>query len=433
VTTAPATTAQRTWAGAALVLALGALAAAVVAIVDRFPLALVVVGCVAGAAAAAWWGARRGGMERRVGVAAAVVLICASVALAIAAGALIENLVMLAALAVAVEAARRAFRIKVQWPAAPPPRHPVLVYNPRSGDGKAARFHLPEEARRRGITPVELSGGRDLAALVRGAIADGADGLAMAGGDGSQAVVATIAAERHLPYACIPSGTRNHFALDLGVDRDDVIGALDAFRDGGERWVDLAEVNGRVFVNNVSLGLYAEAVARPGYREAKLHTLLDTLPDEIGPDAIDSALTWEGPSGSGSAVAILVSNNPYRLGRALGSGTRPRIDAGVLGITVLEAGGNGAGHSRRLHVRQWTAAQFEIDAPGPVAAGIDGEAVELCPPLRFVVRPRVLQVRIAATHPGVSPSAALPDRPRHMIGSLATLTLRGDLAPDTAR
>ena len=101
-------------------------------------------------------------------------------------------------------------------------------------------------------------------------MASGADGLAMAGGDGSQALVATIAAEHDLPYACIPSGTRNHFALDLGVDREDVVGALDAFVDGGERYVDLGEVNGRVFVNNVSLGVYAEAVSQDGYREAKI-------------------------------------------------------------------------------------------------------------------------------------------------------------------
>ena len=88
----------------------------------------------------------------------------------------------------------------------------------------------------------------------------------MAGGDGSQALVATIAAEHDLPYACIPSGTRNHFALDLGVDREDVVGALDAFVDGGECLVDLGEVNGRVFVNNVSLGVYANAVSQDGYR-----------------------------------------------------------------------------------------------------------------------------------------------------------------------
>ena len=106
----------------------------------------------------------------------------------------------------------------------------------------------------------------------------------MAGGDGSQAVVAAIAAEHELPYACIPSGTRNHFALDLGVDREDVVGALDALVDGaGERYVDLGEVNGRVFVNNVSLGVYAEAVSQDSYREAKLRTLLDTLAETLGP------------------------------------------------------------------------------------------------------------------------------------------------------
>src|SRR5438477_9555166 len=109
----------------------------------------------------------------------------------------------------------------------------------------------------------------------------------MAGGDGSQAIVADIAAERGLPYACIPSGTRNHFALDLGVDRDDVVGALDAFVDGGERRVDLAEVNGRTFVNNVSLGLYAEAVQRAGYRDAKVRTLLETVPKLFEPSQHD--------------------------------------------------------------------------------------------------------------------------------------------------
>ena len=147
----------------------------------------------------------------------------------------------------------------------------------------------------------------------------------MAGGDGSQAAVAAIAAEHALPYACVPAGTRNHFALDLGVDRDDVVGALDALVDGGERVVDLAEVNGRVFVNNVSLGVYGEAVQLPGYREAKLRTLLDTIPDVVGPDAQRQPLCWtdlDGRQREGRAT-VLVSNNRYRLGRPLGSGTRP--------------------------------------------------------------------------------------------------------------
>ena len=241
-----------------------------------------------------------------------------------------------------------------------PPSRPVLFYNPKSGGGKATRFNLPDAARSRGIEPIELKPGDDLEQLVRDAVGRGANGLAMAGGDGSQAIVASIAAELELPYACIPAGTRNHFALDLGVDRNDVVGALDAFVNGGERRVDLSEVNGRVFVNNVSLGMYAEAVQRPGYRAAKLQTLLDTVPDAIGPEAEAPALRWQGPDGPQSAVAILISNNQYRLGTVLGSGTRPRLDHGVLGITVLApiAQDGAGGGKRRLTMEQWTSLDF---------------------------------------------------------------------------
>ena len=185
----------------------------------------------------------------------------------------------------------------VALPSAQTPRRPVLFYNPRSGGGKADRFSLPSEAKARGIEPVELVPGDDYAALVRAHVARGADALAMAGGDGSQAMVAAVASEHSLPYACVPAGTRNHFALDLGVDRDDVVGALDAFVDGVERVVDLADVNGRVFVNNVSLGIYGEAVQRPGYRNAKLRTLLEAIPQAIDPHATDAELRWTEPDG----------------------------------------------------------------------------------------------------------------------------------------
>ena len=151
--------------------------------------------------------------------------------------------------------AREAFSVRVPLPDALAPERPVLFFNPKSGGGKAEELDLAGEARSRGYRTVKLTLGSDLRQLVEAEVEAGADGLAMAGGDGSQAVVAEIAAEHDLPYACIPAGTRNHFALDLGVDREDCVGALDAFVDAGERLVDLAEVNGRVFVKNVSLGI----------------------------------------------------------------------------------------------------------------------------------------------------------------------------------
>jgi diacylglycerol kinase family enzyme len=239
----------------------------------------------------------------------------------------------------------------------------------------------------------------------------------MAGGDGSQAIVAAIAAEQGLPYACIPAGTRNHFALDLGVDRDDVVGALDALHSGGERVVDLAEVNGRVFVNNVSLGLYAEAVQKEGYRDAKIRTLLDTVPDAIGPQAEPLPLRWERSGSRESGLALLVSNNRYRLARALSSGTRPRMDEGRLGVAVFGLTvGDG---DRRSSLTQWTTSTFEVSCDSSVPAGIDGEATMLEPPLRFRSRPGVLRVRIARQHPGASPSTLLPDTAREAIATLA--------------
>ena len=420
--------ARRMWSILALALGLGAIVLAVVTAVSAFPRGLTVLACGILSVGAAWWAVLRRGAPRAVGLGAAVLLLCVAILRVIMEARVLEDLLVLAGIAGALAAARKAFEPKAELPVATRPARPVLFYNPLSGGGKAQRFHLVEEARRRGIATVELHRGDDLEQLVRTAVQQGADALAMAGGDGSQAIVAMIAAELGLPYACIPAGTRNHFALDLGVDRDDVVGALDAFVDGGERRVDLAEVNGRIFVNNVSLGLYADAVQRPGYREAKLHTLLDTVPEVLGPDARPAELRWGSGEAARSAVAILVSNNPYRLGRALGSGTRPRLDGAELGVAVLAPVASGRdGHpARRLAMRQWTAASCEIDAASPVAAGIDGEATHLDSPLRFSIRPGALRVRIARKHPGASPSSLEPDTPWRTMHALVSFAVRGE-------
>ncbi len=412
---------RRLWAAASLLLALAAAVLAIVVAVARFPRGISVFVCIALAAVLGWEALRRRGAGRIVAASLGALALAGAIALIVLEGKPVLDLLIALALAGSVIAARSAFTTHVRLPAASRPARPVMFYNPLSGGGKAQRFHLADEARRRRIDPIELRRGEHLEQLVRDAVRDGADGLAMAGGDGSQAIVAMVAAEHGLPYACIPAGTRNHFALDLGVDRDDVVGALDAFVDGGERLVDLAEINGRVFVNNVSLGLYAEAVQRAGYREAKIRTLLGTVPDMLGPDAEAPALSWAGPDGDSSAVALLVSNNPYRLGRALGSGTRPRLDDGTLGVAELapmRQRDDGA-PTASLHLRQWSASSLAIESDGPVAAGIDGEATMLDPPLRFEIRPAVLRVRIARAHSGASPSAFVPETPLKLLGALA--------------
>ncbi len=420
--------AERLAAIAALVLTLAALVLAASFVVDRFPRGLIVFFLVAIALAAAWYGLVGDGAVRVIGFSLAGLILAATVLLlAVDGGDLVKLLVVMAALALASAAARRAFKVSAPLAGAPAPDRPVLFFNPKSGGGKAERFSLEAEARARGIEAVKLELGTDLEELVRGAVAGGADGLAMAGGDGSQAIVAAIAAELDLPYACIPAGTRNHFALDLGVDRDDVVGALDAFMDGGERRVDLAEVNGRVFVNNVSLGLYAEAVQRDSYRDAKLRTLLETVPEMVRPDGDGVDLRWTDPGGREhcSGAEILVSNNLYRLGRAVGAGTRPRIDDGLLGVTVVSDPAESGRRISRLQTpwSGWSASAFEIGADETIPVGIDGESATLEPPLRFRIRPGVLRVRIARAHPGASPSAAIPEGVLEGVRALARISL----------
>jgi len=168
---------------------------------------------------------------------------------------------------------------------ADPARKGVLIINPKSGGGKAERFNLPEEARKRGVEPLLLGTGDNLCELADRAITQGADVIGMAGGDGSQALVVRVAMQRDVAHVCVPAGTRNHFALDLGLDRDDVIGALDAFTDGVERRIDLASLNEHIFVNNASLGVYARVVQHDEYRDGKLGTWKRMLPEVLGRDA----------------------------------------------------------------------------------------------------------------------------------------------------
>jgi len=317
------------------------------------------------------------------------------------------------------------------------PRHPVLLMNPKSGGGKAERFGLVEECLARGIEPVVLQPGDDLLRLAKDAIAGGADVIGMAGGDGSQALVATVAAEHGIPHVCIPAGTRNHFALDLGIDRDDVIGALDAFSDGVERRVDLARVNGRVFVNNACMGLYAKIVQSQAYRDAKLKTAADMLPDLLGPDAEPFDLRFIGPDGNECPTAhlLLVSNNPYELVHIGGRGTRQRMDLATLGVVAARIAGpkeavtfvglEAAGRIRKFPGwLEWDVPTFRVDSGGPIEIGIDGEAMLLDPPLIFESLPGALRVRIPTHAPGVAPAGAAVQLTGSTIGSLL-LTVAG--------
>ncbi len=295
--------------------------------------------------------------------------------------------------------------LRLGWRPADPPRRPVLLVNPASGGGKAARAALADRARELGIGVTLLRPDRTLSSLVGDAVDGGADALGIAGGDGSLAIVAAAARAHGLPFVCVPAGTRNHFALDLGVDRHDLVGALEAFTDGVERLIDVGSVNGRLFLNNVSLGIYGEAVRQSTYRDAKVRTLFETARQVLGPSAAAPELRVVDDLGHEHRhpAIVLVSNNPYALDRPVAPGTRPRLDSGRLGVVVIDAPGTSP-----LPGRAWTATSTSVDGPAAVHAGVDGEAVDLSTPLDFEIFPAALRVRISARHPGASPSGVLP-------------------------
>jgi diacylglycerol kinase family enzyme len=411
-----ATVAQRWLARLALVAAAAAVLVPVLAAGFRQSLALVLVG-MAGlglTAAGIWWALTHRGLVRGLAIALAVAAPVTILVIYARAGLIWVVLLALALLGVAVVAGRAALGRdpgpgKMPEYDVPPARRPFLIMNPRSGGGKVARFGLKDKAEALGATVALLEGPQiiDVGQLARQAIAEGADLLGVAGGDGTQALVAGIAAEHDIPLLVISAGTRNHFALDLGLDREDPSRCLDALKDGVELQVDLGFIADRPFVNNASFGAYAAVVQSPAYRDDKRGTTLDQLPGLLaghqGPRLVARAgnVTVEGPQ------AVLVSNNVYGMGDIAGLGRRARMDRGTLGVfgvtvasAVQAAGLLGGAHSRGL--TRLAAPEVVVDADAAqIPVGVDGEALVLDTPVRCTIAPLALRVRVPRDRPGV--------------------------------
>ncbi|WP_280236733.1 diacylglycerol kinase family protein [Nocardia cyriacigeorgica] len=409
----------RWWARAAFLAAFGAVAVPVVfaGLLHTVALLFLIVGALAVGIAAAFWFLTSRGAPRWISLG--VVVTAPLVVLVVLVRAHLLWVVLLAfGLAVlAVVCARAALaadRAQTAIPEipAPPPRRPFLVMNPRSGGGKVERFDLKARAEALGAEVVMLEGPGtvDIDAVTRNAVAAGADLLGVAGGDGTQALVAGIAAEYDLPFLVISAGTRNHFAADLGLDLADPSRCLDALTDGTELRVDLGEVNGRTFVNNASFGVYAQVVQRPEYRQDKTRTVLRMLPDMLDGHRDTGLAAHLGGATITAPQAVLVSNGPYETHDLAGLGHRSRLDRGILGVLTITVSSarQAVGLLRRAHRRgltRHTLREVIVDADAPeIPVGVDGEALMLRTPVRCTIIPEALRVRVPRQRPGRRPA-----------------------------
>ena len=296
-----------------------------------------------------------------------------------------------------------------EHPAQPPARHPYLIMNPKSGGGKVGRFDLKRKAEELGAEVFLIGGSQpvDVAEVARAAVASGADLLGVAGGDGTQARVAGVAAEHGLPFVVISAGTRNHFALDLGLDREDPSACLGALTDGVELLVDLGMINDRVFVNNSSFGAYAEVVESPAYRDDKLNTTLNLLPDLLQGHRGAQLVARVDDVEINAPQALLVANNPYGTGDVAGLGRRARLDRGTLGVigVMVSSARQAVDLLRGRHgteVTVLTTKKIEITADVPeIPVGVDGESLSVPVPVICTVRPRALRVWVPRDRPGI--------------------------------
>ena len=378
-------------------------------------LAAVVAGAVVTLAAAYFFLSRRGVL--RWASLAAMVLAPIAVIIGYAfAGLLWVAIVSAAAWVLAGVTARSALvRDQAAWrmpehPAQPPAARPYLIMNPRSGGGKVEKFDLKRKAEELGAEVFMMSGPEpvDVAEVAREAVAGGADLLGVAGGDGTQALVAGIAAQHGIPFMVITAGTRNHFALDLGLDRGNPAACLGALSNGVELRVDLGVIGGQTFVNNASFGAYAAVVESPAYRGDKLNTTLKLLPDLLqGHRGARLSARADGVE-IRAPQALLVANNPYGTGDIAGLSRRARLDRGILGIvgvrvrSARQAVGLLRG-ARATGLSVLAAREIEIIADAPhIPVGIDGESVSLPTPVHCTIQPGALRVWVPQDRPGVT-------------------------------
>ena len=272
-------------------------------------------------------------------------------------------------------------------------KHPVLIINPHSGSGKAAKIGLAASAEKLGIETVLRKKGEKLGKLAETAVDNGCDHLIIAGGDGSLARVAKVAIKRNVPFSCVPSGTRNHFAMDLGLDRSDPTRALATAFGGVEFRVDVGRIGKRLFLNNVSFGIYADAIAKTGYREHKAESMVEAATDSAEhPNAHLSVRDAQDVLHDEIGV-LLASNNPYQFIGPPDFAGRARLDTGTLGVVLTDRTDPGNSALTNRQVNQWNTEKLTVDSTKKkIPVGIDGSLHKMHAPVEVHIDHKALRV-----------------------------------------
>ena len=286
----------------------------------------------------------------------------------------------------------------------------VLIINPKSGNGRAIKARIPQKAKKLGITTIITKKGDSIEGLARQAVSNGAKILGVSGGDGTLGAVAKVAIEEDLPLVVLPGGTRCHFARDVGFDPKEIADALASFH-GIERRVDVGSINGRIFLNNASFGLYADVVDKPDYRNHKIRTTREVLRSLLNGDTpyYPLSFTDDKEKKHRHAAQILVGVNAYETVNIFELGRRHAMDRGVLQITAVTkltdeligqmmetiVLGQSFEDSNTGHVEQWEATKFSVNSKSKkLVVGVDGEREEYVTPVKLEILPGALRLMV---------------------------------------
>ncbi len=298
-------------------------------------------------------------------------------------------------------------------------KQPFLIVNPHSGSGKAQKYGLVDAANALGIENVQGRGHKHLKKLAKKAIKAGCDHLLVGGGDGSLAAVAGVAIKHGVPMSVVPVGTRNHFAMDLGLDRSNPLEALQAAFDGPEVRIDVGRIGKKLFLNNVSFGLYAEAIADPAYRSHRTESVTEATIDTV--EHPDTGLSVDGPDGTrhSEIEMLLASNNPYSFIGAPDYAGRASLDTGTLGVILAARTGDDEGRRGHTGMTRWDAATITVTSDTPtVPVGVDGSLRTFESPVKVRVDTAALRVvlprSVVARELRDQPEHATPDALEHL-------------------